>query len=58
MSRFKTAFLLGFSVCNAVTTLRESVKMTDCGVFVCLMCCTVSKIPCASAVKILVLSPE
>lgn len=54
MSLFKTEFLLGFIVCNALTTLRECVKITDCGVLVCLLGSTLIKIACAASVKILV----
>lgn len=53
MSWFNTGFLLGFAKCNAITTLKESVKITDCCIFVSVMYSTVIKIPYASAVKML-----
>lgn len=46
-------FFVGLKQCKAVTTLRESVKIMECSVLVCVMCCTANRIPCASAVKML-----
>lgn len=45
---------LGFSKCNAIKRLRESVKIIhlDCCMFVFMVCSIVIKIPCASGVKI------
>lgn len=53
MSWLNTGVLTGFPKCSAITTPRESVKITDGCIFVSVMCSTVIKIPCASAVKIL-----